>query len=371
MYVEGLSKDSGELKVNWELGGESIQNGDRLKVTAFEWSGPQNVPGYSIHNYKADGALAASKWVTPSDGTIKTGANTSDATILWGKGQVVGKAVYEVNDKYTWDLGVNVVEVELDFGTPNSITYVNPPIQSGGALIRSCAVGSGAVNAQIEVKNIKGPVVAGSMRGVKFMEVGMLQNAQHVAKQGYFDHLPKAAGAGMGRQRVSSLVDGVYHLDTITGSTSPWYDSANVSGGAADGVLTGLTDAAVTSTMIDMSDTPLLLGSDTMSLTEGANTDAIDRIAINFALNLYLGVRTIEAVNGSDDVYTQRASSSWTFNGSGTFDAAGSWTAGAAAGNSGDAKFSEVKTGTVIPVTTGTTINDDFATETWSTGDQP
>ena len=379
LYVEGISKATGDLKVNWTLGGQSINNGDQLKVTAFQWSGPLNVPGYSIYNYKAEGALGTSKWVTPVHGSeMNSGSGSpNDPTsheidILWGEGAVVGKAVYEVNDKYKWDLEVNVVRIIL--GQTNSLSYNNPPVQQNNALINSVAAGGGeAVEAQLEIERIEGPLVGGISRGVRFIEVGFVQNGRWTEKFGEFDQLPTAAG-GMGRRRVSSLMDGNYHIDYLTNplSTSPWYDSPDASGvNGGVGVLRNLGDIQVNATLFDMSDRPTQLGSDVMTLVEGRNTDQIDRISIIFDFNLYFTVRTTQSVNGSEHRYTQRASAHWTFNGSGTFDIAGNWTASANAGNSGSSSFSEITTGAVVPVTTGTPCNDLTATgQTWSTEDQ-
>lgn len=371
LFVEGEAKGTGVLILNWSNTAITLANADRIKLTAFEWTGPLNVPGYSIHNYKADGALGTSKWITPGSGTIKTGANTSDVTILWGEGPVVGKAIYEVNDKYTWDLGVNVVQVKLKTGAANTLTYKNPPTQSapGSPLIVSQSPGP-AMKANLSVE-INGPVVTGVARGVRFMELGFIQNGKFTAKQADYDGLPKAgAGGGMGRRRMSSLEDGTWHLDHYTdapASTPPWYDSNDQTG--ADGFLAASGTANIANHDFEVSDTPRVTATDMMTLTEGANADAVDRFKILFDFNLYFAVRTTQAVNGSEAIYTQRGKSSWQFDGSGTV-AAGVWTK-TGMGNTGSASFADVTDGSVVPVVAGTPINSLFATQTWTTIDQP
>jgi hypothetical protein len=128
-------------------------------------------------------------------------------------------------------------------------------------------------------------------------------------------------------------------------------------------------DAKLMNEDFNVSDTPRLLATDMMSLTIGATTARVNRFGLQFDLNLYFAVRTKEAVNGSEKVYTQRAKAAWRFDGSGNVNAAGQWMQ-TGTGNTGDGKFAEVKTGDVVPVTTGTAINNLFAGETWNTVNQ-
>ena len=106
-----------------------------------------------------------------------------------------------------------------------------------------------------------------------------------------------------------------------------------------------------------------------MTLTIGTVSDLADKFAIEFDFNLYLGVRTVQDVNGSKDVYTQRGKAAWEFDGSGTINASGVWTQ-SGTGNTGSASFAEVANGDVVPVTTGTSLNTLFGTQTWTTENQ-
>ncbi len=88
------------------------------------------MPGYAIYEYTANGALGTSQWISPGSGTIKTGANSSDVTILWNGGPVVGKAMYQVNANYIWDLEVNVVQIKISSAN-NSAAYPGASIIRG------------------------------------------------------------------------------------------------------------------------------------------------------------------------------------------------------------------------------------------------
>ncbi|MGH9898444.1 MAG: IPT/TIG domain-containing protein, partial [Pyrinomonadaceae bacterium] len=133
LFVEGITKGSGILSVNWTGSNQTISDCDRVKVNVFIWLGPVNVPGFSVHTYLAGGALPTSKWVDSSTGVIKTGAGTSAASIFWSEGPdstgINGRAVYEVNANYVWDLEVNVVGIKIE--NPPS----DPPFEHKGRIL--------------------------------------------------------------------------------------------------------------------------------------------------------------------------------------------------------------------------------------------
>lgn len=101
----------------------------------------------------------------------------------------------------------------------------------------------------------------------------------------------------------------------------------------------------------------------------GGVTDLVDKFGIEFDFNLYFAVRTVQDVNASKDVFTQRGKAAWEFDGSGTINAGGVWTQ-TGSGNTGSASFTEVVNSDVVPVTTGTPINTLFGSETWTTENQ-
>ena len=92
------------------------------------------------------------------------------------------------------------------------------------------------------------------------------------------------------------------------------------------------------------------------------------RFVIVFDLTLYFSVRTRESFAGSDTVFTQRGKANWSFDGSGDivwqYDQVlgaqiGVWQPGLA-GNSGDAAFSEITSGVVVPLSTPITTDTKF-----------
>jgi hypothetical protein len=361
VYVEGIAESSGkakeEIDLNWTNGTLSATL-DKVKYTVYKVTGPMDVPDYSIYTYKADIPGGGTGSWTATNGTVQTGANANTSTILWGGGPVVGDATFSPAPGFSVDYAVNVVQVKIDISGTNSLTYNNPPSQSGTtALIASTTAGA-AETSTLGVATLAGPMVNGSMRGVKFIQLGMIQNGQFTAKHAVYDGLAPA------QIRKSSLEDGTYHLDYLTSagqvSTSPWYDSQ--AGTGSLGFLAPTTDTQQNNIIFNVSDTPQLLATD-MPVLNGIQANLY---AIVFDLNLYFAVRTTEAVNGSDQVYTQRAKASWRFDGTGTVNAAGIWSQ-TGTGTTGSAKFTEVQSGDVVPITTGTPINNLFPGETWTT----
>ena len=318
--------------------------------------------------------MGNSSWLAPTGGTLymATEGNTTPdyGYIKWGAGPTNGKAVYKAHPDYVWDLDVSVVEVKLKTGATNTVTYMNPPFQTavGSAQIRSH--GNRAMTARVTIEEMEGPTRGGGgERGKKFIQVGFIQNAQLEHEEGLFN------GFAPPRKRVASLVDGLFHLDTIDGSTNPWYDSNGVGIGGGRGVYQPPNDGAVANIALSTGDSPRITGSDVASLTIGPVTDVIDALRIEMPFKLYVGVRTTQNVNGSANVYSQRALASWKFDGNGTLAGAaapanfGTWTR-TTAQNTGDASFTFLASGSVVPLTTGARINDMLLTRTWSTQNQ-
>ncbi|MGD2110247.1 MAG: hypothetical protein PVI86_12765 [Phycisphaerae bacterium] len=364
VYVEGVTQGAGDVKVNWKTGASTEEGCDKVQVTVFEWLGPLNVPGYSIHQYTASGALGASQWVAPVDGTIDTGAGTSDVTILWDSGPVVANAPYQVDGDFVWDLEVNVVEVKIQSGASNALTYMNPPVQHGNTALIISTVTPPAMSIDLTIERIAGPTVAGGMRGVKFIEMGFVQNGIMNRKHGNFDAFAPP------KRRVSSMEDGTWYLDAATGSVHPWYDSLS-----GQSFFAPQTDVQVNNRAFTTDDTPELLGCDLPELTIGPLTDAVDSLGIELEFLLYFAVRTTQAVNQSDTIYTQRTTATWEFDGDGILTGAGpgtfgTWTAAQTAGNAGNTASTEVTNGSTVPVTAGPTINQLFSGQTWSTVNQ-
>jgi hypothetical protein len=76
-------------------------------------------------------------------------------------------------------------------------------------------------------------------------------------------------------------------------------------------------------------------------------------------------------------VYTQRAKTGWRFDGSGKFTVATLWektgvgtVKGTSDGADATGSFTEVNDGSVVPLTTGPTCNDQLPGQTWTPRNQ-
>ena len=374
LYVEGIAQASGSIKVNLEIGTATIGPCDEVRVTTFSWAGPLNVPGYAAYPYTATGALGTSKWIADATGTIKAGADTSAVTILWGSGPCVGKAVYQVNADYIWDLEVNVVGIELAAAAAdNKMEYANPPQQDGSSSqIWSCRPGR-AMEATLTVERISGPVVSGSMRGVKFIEMGFVQNITVAAMHGDFNGLAP-------KKRRQNGLQGSKYIDCITRSgcrsTLPWYDSKSLTcKNDTDAVayFVSPADQQIDGKVFKTSDTPHLFACDLPIIDQ----DQVDVWGLVVDFDLFFAVRTKQASTaGYNTVCTSIASAKWRFVGTGNVDAQYVWTkAGPDTKNGGSTHLTPVTAttanGDVVPLTTGnqTPFNDRLP-GTWSTVNQ-
>jgi hypothetical protein len=206
------------------------------------------------------------------------------------------------------------------------------------------------------------------------MEIGFIQNCTFTAKYADFNGFTPA------QRRQSTLQDGMSYVDyvtSVTRSIAPWICSyctpgAGFPGGSA--FFAPSTDAEVLNLLFLYGDRPAFPASDSLTLTGGGSSDGADYLGLIFDCKTYFAVRTIQAVNGSNLIFTQRGVAAWEFNGSGLISGpAGSevWMLEPGAGNTGASFFSEVTSGAVVPVTTGPAANDLFPGEMWSTMPRP
>jgi hypothetical protein len=304
LYVEGFTAGSGNVKVNWMNGSTTLDDCDEIKVTVFNWLGPLNVPDYSIHQYTASGALGSSQWATPVNGTIKTGSGSSDVTILWDGGPVIGKSVYQANADYIWNLEVNVVEVKVE--TPTSAFAAGTPFDSGnpvlgGVISKIITSGSPGFSWQAKI-TLNGP---SSDRGVDRLKIGFIQNLTGYRNRGTYTTGPTTLTANI--EALTPLLD---HVD---GSAGPWY----VDAGAA--VFFNPSPSSKTKT-IASSDTP----SDGPPLTadQGGTVaptdDVLDSMDMRDDFQLNVCATTRDTQNAADTFYTRRATVTWSFVGSGS-----------------------------------------------------
>ena len=342
---------------------------DKVNFTVYEVIGAMNVPGHSIHKYEArmpNGAEAAefSGITGASIMGLDYGDCETTATIRWDGGPIVG--VYRVtpssNQNFFVNREVNIVQVSVraSEGENNYLDYskndkmIQDP-QNSRMIIS--ANPEPAMLAQLRVTSIEGPAVRGTTRGVRFIEVGFIQNAVFTSIHADYD------GFATPQRRYSNIEGTTVLLDCYTdnpnASTPPWSDSKNILG--SRGIYYGVDPVTVPIVNIDFNtkDTPRQLATDTMPLTIVVNGIQVTKYPSEFGIrmdfNLYLAVRTKEQSLDSDKVYTQRAKASWYFNGSGKVTNT-IWS-NADAGNSGDKFFTVITSGAVVPVTTGMLVN--------------
>lgn len=275
------------------------------------------------------------------------------ANILWDSGPVVGKALYQAQTNYVWGLDVNVVQIEI--GTSSGAAY-GTPFQSGGAgsaLIKASNQ-SNAMTAEITITKVEGPMVNGVQRGKKFMELGLSHQARFDAKHAlYNDSTPP--------QRIrSSLEDGAIHWDVASQATIPWtfLDANHHLDITSD-------NTVISNYKFSTSDNPQILTTNQFVL----NGDQADVLAPVMHHWVPLIVRTRDTrVIDPIDVRTVRAMLEWTFDGTGTVNAAGVWTL-TGTGVTVPNNFTIITDGRRLP-NAQQNINEAFAGQTWITENQ-
>lgn len=370
---------------------------DKVRFTVYQVDGAMNVPGYSKHTYQASVAGGAPRFAAGNmatnvaEGALANGAR--QANILWGAGADVGVYhVYPTAANNWWvKREVNVVKVEfsaqqeagindLKFRNDQAAPYA--PIQSR-MVFSSWGAGAPAMEANLNITKIEGPVVGVTMRGVRFIEAGMVQNVKTSEHHAEFD-----IDQNNVRCRVYVL-EGQSFRDALEPNSvwmwpQPITDDQGVKWVAVDSP--GLDPAnPLTNRKLHIQDSPQLNGTDDETLTINGGVYKVNRFALLLKFNLYFAVRTMETVLASDTVYTQRGKTEWYFNGSGTIlwqrnqngQPTGSWQwqQGANARNDAPKKFFEgVTDGTVVPITTGPTAkqaasaaNNSTTPSPWST----
>ncbi len=287
--------------------------------------------------------------------------------------------VYPTADNNFWiDRQVNVVKLEISSvrGADNKIEYSEPPTQdiTDDRVILSSTTDDAMV-ATLVIKKIEGPTVGQLMRGVKFIEAGIMQNVSYPHRRAIYP----------GKARVFAL-EGQSFLDAFTdpvdGTVLPWYDSKGATPYPAGmplppdvrGAYLNASDPQagnpITDVKLHVADTPNGVATDSMHLSpEGnpvpddanppANALAANRFEVEKTFQLYFAVRTKEVVLGANTVFTKRGATWWTVDGTGTIVAT-KWTAEPQAGiiRAAAEKFDEVTNGSVVPITTGLTGNE-------------
>ena len=319
LYVEATEAGVSTLGLNWTDGTRSLESADSVKLTAFTMHGPLNVPDYSIHRYIAGGDLPeGSQWIAPGgeSGTIKTGEETSDVTILWGAGARVGKARYRVNDSYTWESEVNVVEVKIESPEVGDAFTAGTPCDGGNHCIDpedplTKRILSGNVEADPAEPGLRwqakvtltGP---NGNRGVPKMRIGFVQTVDVCLFRGYYQ---RPSGEIM---ILGSCMEGNSYLDRGRGVAFPYY------GDKGDSVF---FDPSVDKRdkVIGTMDTPN--GHIPLTLDQGKTVEESDVVlsstGVDWRFSLNVIANTTDSMNDGNRVFTSRAKANWRFNGCG------------------------------------------------------
>jgi hypothetical protein len=310
LYVEGVSAGAGILYVDWWNGQQTINGADTLAVTVFDWIGPLNVPDYSKHEYRATGAASGqgnSMWLAPEGGSIasSTPGDATDVVVIhWLAGPAVGKARYQADPNYIWDLEVNVVEVRIQSPDEDNPFVAGTPSDGGqvdeaGTTWKLVESGSPAIEwaAKVTLNGPKGD------RGVTFMNIGFVQNAEVTAYKGMYQTV--------GRPLTSSI-EGQTYIDCEDGSTPPYYT---------------VTESAVFFDPSPTNKVRVLFAEDSpiggapltydQGLGVSQDDDVLDSIQLVWDFHLCVTARTTDSRNNANAIYTSRARVEWEFNGSG------------------------------------------------------
>jgi hypothetical protein len=326
LYVEGIAAGSGLLKLNVQ-GAVVKADVDRVTISTFTWSGPQNVPGNAIYDYYATGGKPGEAlWTGATSGGLLDDA-VDHAIIKWDSGPAVGAAVYQASLKYQWGLNVNVVNVDIRPNDENDtpvVEFTSGTPSSGpvnGAIFplvsRTVPDGSPGLSWKANVV-LTGP---SGNRGVSYISGGFTQALMHFHAKAKFDTVNK-----------------IQELQPSTPIEFPIRDATRTM--PAGSVLYTNSPQAVfngSSTLISANDTPGLpipLTYD-KGVSVEAGDDVVDSTDIRYDFRLDVSVKTSDNHHdpGFEDQYTRSWTVNWWLDLSGTV--AGepyAWTAGTNAG---------------------------------------
>jgi hypothetical protein len=385
LYVEGISKNgTGTLYANWSNGTQTVTHADMIKFTDFSWTGPQDVPDNSTYQYNLSGGLPKSGWTSvgsgmgvPSPGSISAGTKgTKAAQVTWGGGTDVGEVVATINPSFTWQFPVNVVHVDVDVtstGVVNSVSYGSPPAASatpvngggtpiGQVNVSSSASGGFSMHAKVTIAAISGPSVGGQMRGVKWIQVGAIQTAEVTHDYATYDPVDKNDKAlkpvnktDVGHQ------DGGVHPDYDTGNPrmarpSLWYETSSAAGFTS--FFQATNDGVVSSFVLTEQDGPILEVAPNLKDNYAGHPYSVASVNLHVDFKIYVVVATSrqddpltttpvppQGIKNLESVYTERAMTSWYFDGSGSIainGINGTWTGGPNAKVTGSSTFTAV-----------------------------
>ncbi len=168
---------------------------DKVNFTVYEVTGAMNVPGFSMHEYQVRTPINSNfvaVFASATSGTIGDVSFVAEngrplitnTNILWAGGPIIG--TYRVSpdisvDNFFVDREVNVVQVSIATAIADNKIVIQPdPVQHATESTVILSVDPrlipDTIVANLLVKRLEGPAVGGNMRGVRFIEFGMIQN---------------------------------------------------------------------------------------------------------------------------------------------------------------------------------------------------
>lgn len=348
LYVEATS--TGNKTITLVVNGKPQ---DSVRLKAFQWTGPLNVPQHGTFNYTVSTPpVQGAKWLNPGGGTITQGANTSNVDIQWGAGPAVGKAIYQATADYVWDLGVNVVEVKVEnpeqgqaFTTANVVD--NGLGQDGnGNQIKIVRAGTQGVNSGLEWKakvTFNGP---GGDRGVAQMRAGFVQNLKVTTfRGGYTNNV--GAKSQLESTNFWDTKDRASYAEKFYSTAAPsLFEDADPS-------------QHRTSKEIAEDDSPQ---GGPRTLFNGQRLTSMNLV---WDFKLYVVALTKDTRNSANQAYTGQAVAEWQFNGSGAINPNNfAWT-GMGAGVTAPNGWTALNDGGQL-VTSGSRFNSVVNTAGWN-----
>jgi hypothetical protein len=363
LWIEGsaISSQMGidNFELDWQNGDAFASNVEYAHLAAVGITGPGDVPADGIYTYDVSGAVpqpaGSSPWLitggteltqsrggnvctvfwdSPTAGTPLTGGWFGDIQFTTANGVVVGPQ------------RINVVQVIVATPTTEPAFGAGVPADNFHGVIngidrKGVTSGSPGLKWAADI-TLNGPFNGATMLGISAIRVGFVQD-----KAGYVDHGVYAPGT------LRSTLEAIYAEGYVHDSKSEgtvWYGDA----GQQFANRKQTTNEGVIRADDSPSDGPPLGWLHNARPSPGE--PLLQSMTLTDTFGLFVCAQTSDNGNHASQVYVERASATWVFNGSGTV-AGGVWK-----GTVGVAKVTAPSSWTSVtngtePVTTGKTAN--------------
>jgi hypothetical protein len=337
LWVAGLNQGTDNLGIFWSDFTHSA--GDQSKMSVFTWSGPRDVPGTSRYTYGSDGGMPGannSMWVAPNDGgtmfsNTPSDTGTDKAEIKWERGPIVGHGSYQAAPGYIWDMGVNVVRVEVvHLPLPGDLPFEpnpNSPKDGGNDPLLNNNVEHNVFSKWI-VGNTGVPAVKWAAqvwitgpskgRGIDKIQTGFIQVATSIGEYGFYANTTNGL-----RSSLSGLTPMLDEFDELP-IDYPWYVSLDNARFTAS---TNMNDThynhstGIYKRRISSDDSPIIPIPLTLQKDNAVNPwdNVLAHVAIHLNFMLDISSRTLDPTlnNEGNTVFTKIATAQWLFDGSG------------------------------------------------------